>query len=1150
MIDKPIARSTRITSHLPDESQINNEAKRVQDLWDKWKRYKANAKLPHFISLRSYPDKSLVPQEELQTCLNECIRLGESIQNTNQREELEKLAREISEYIFHLYGIYPASAITPYLEKPDAKFYPYPRNSYFTGREPELNSIQNFFQQKEPSEVCIVTLSGMGGVGKSQIAIEYAYKFQEQYQGIYWLQADNSFLFLLSVEELASKLIKDACDHEDPATIARMLKNYLERESRWLLIIDNADDLSILNGYLPEKGDGCILITTRLAASEIDSVWHPILINAFSADESKLFLRNRTQEKYPSDPESANKLLDQLGRLPLALHQAGSYISENNLTFNEYLNQYNTLAEGKKLRSSPSKLSAEHTSVSTTYILALEQVAIKDPLAAELIRTCAFLNPEAIPEELFIKNPKIWTDLLTDQFYQFCSNAAHYSLIQWNATNELLSIHPVVQQVIRDELTHEQQEQYIQKVILALNAIFPKEEEINFGPRKILRNCDRLSPHCLQALEWIKEFSILDSEAASLIHKTGCYLFIRCRYDEAEEFYQEALKIRRKLFAENKEAQKELDVASSLNNLAELKEIRALYHEAEPLFDEALKIRQNRLSSSDHYLVGQSLHNLARLYFHLGRYVEAKQYYQEALEINESNLEAKKTILPKDFLKNFLARSYNDIAKLYVALAQYDEAEKYYQKALSINKKILGENNLQYASNLDNLGDVYLAQGFADQAENYYSQAFNIRISYLKGDDYNAIADSYTRLGRLYLVLEDFDKSQTYYEKVLTIRKKVFGDKHPAVANSYNNLALLYQEQRNNEKCREYYENALKIYEDNPTYQQHPSLALLYYNFAIFYHQQKKYPQAEEYYNKALELYTKMFNDTHPLAANCYYNLALLYDDKEQIDEAANCLGNLGNCEYQQSRYTEAELCYKKALELYEQLPEPPDLNLLSVLDNLALLYQEQEDYEKAEPLFRRALTLTEEISDENDLDVAYSLDNLALLYQDQEKYTQAEPLFQRSLQIKQQILDSQDLEIAGSLDNLAFLYQDMERYPEAENLLTQALELRKQISGSDDLANSLDNLAFLYQDMERYPEAEDLFKQALELRKQALEEDDPDVAYSLGNLASLYEEQENFAEAKEFLQLSLNILQKRLGARHTYIKDIKKRLEELQKKQ
>ena len=309
-----------------------------------WEKIKEDFQFPSFLQLRSY-DKKLSENEKetLFSKLKECVQLGETTNDLTDREQLQWLAREIGDYIYFLCVIYSSTTILPFIEIENFQTFhniPYPRNLYFTGRDEELDKIYSFFVGSKSNAIRSLALVGMGGIGKTQLAIEYAYRYKDQYSAIYWFQADDRDLLLYSIVELAEQRIPEQSNHDDPKTVAENLKHYLEKQSGWLLIVDNADDFSIVKEFLPKLGDGCILITTRSSPLPLDPTIHqmeisikqmeisPLLLN-----EGKLLLLRRAEQlKYTTDlnqikPEEigmAEELTKELGMLPLAIDQAGA----------------------------------------------------------------------------------------------------------------------------------------------------------------------------------------------------------------------------------------------------------------------------------------------------------------------------------------------------------------------------------------------------------------------------------------------------------------------------------------------------------------------------------------------------------------------------------------------------------------------------------------------------------------------------------------------------------------------------------------------------------------------------------------------------------------------------------------------------------
>ncbi len=201
-------------------------------------------------------------------------------------------------------------------------------------------------------------------------------------------------------------------------------------------------------------------------------------------------------------------------------------------------------------------------------------------------------------------------------------------------------------------------------------------------------------------------------------------------------------------------------------------------------------------------------------------------------------------------------------------------------------------------------------------------------------------------------------------------------------------------------------------------------------------------------------------------------------------------------------------------------------LDTVTSLNNQADLYRTQSQYIKAEILYKRALAIREQVLGPNHPDTADSLDNLAELYRTQSQYIKAEILYKRALAIREQVLGPNHPNTADSLDNLAELYRTQSQYIKAEILYKRALAIREQVLGPNhpNTADSLDNLAELYRTQSQYIKAEPLYKRALAIREQALGPNHPNTADSLNKLARLYDAQGQYAKAKPLYKKALSI--------------------------
>ena len=271
-------------------------------------------------------------------------------------------------------------------------------------------------------------------------------------------------------------------------------------------------------------------------------------------------------------------------------------------------------------------------SVATTWSLAFEHVEGANPAAIELMRFCAFLSPDAIPEELISEGaPHLGPVLQPVAADRSRLNAAlaellKYSLIRRDATTHTLTIHRLVQAVIKDEMDEETQRHWAERAVRATRQVFPFDEPPPWS------RSQRYLPHALVCEELIKQWNLTLDEAAALLNNAGCYLRNRGQYREAAPLMQDALTI-----GETRYGRDHPDTYYLLDNLALLYTDQGKYEEAEPLYQRALAIKEKVLGP-EHPDTANTLNNLAVLYYVQGKYEEAEPLYQRALAIKEKVL--------------------------------------------------------------------------------------------------------------------------------------------------------------------------------------------------------------------------------------------------------------------------------------------------------------------------------------------------------------------------------------------------------------------------------------------------------------------------------------------------------------------------------
>ncbi len=730
---------------------------------------------------------------------------------------------------------------------------PFLPNPFFTGRETELWLLSRLFL--ESTRIAIsqpISISGLGGIGKTQLALEYAHRcYPGVYRSVLWVNAADKATLSASYLSLAHLLQLPQKNEREAERIVQAIKIWLEEHTRWLLILDNADDLELARTFLPTRPRGHILLTTR---SQIVGDLATLLpVPAMSREEGLLFLLKRSGllppgtelESLASDiRREAEALVEMLAGHPLALDQAGAYIEETRspsaFATSAPLTQYRQLyqQQSRHLLKSRGSLGDRHPeSVALTFEISMKSACELHAGSADILAFCSLLHPDAIPEELLCH--EIGLDLL--HLNDVIVALRRYSLIKRDVERKVLSVHRLVQAIIRDTMESQTLRQWMTRVVQAVNTAFPEAEFEQWS------RCEQLLPHALLLATWIESEGIAEAEAAHLLRKAGTYLRERGQYERAEPLLIRALSIQEQHLGAS-----HLATVASLNNLADLYWLRGRYEQAEPLFLRALSIREQHLGA-EHPDTAKSLNNLALLYTEQGKYEQAEPLYLRALAIKEQHLGTEHPTT---------AKNLNNLGELYRLQGKYEQAEPLYLRALSIREQHLGASHPDTAKSLNNLALLYWQQGKYEQAEPLYLRALAIKEQHL-GAEHPATATGLNNLALLYTEQGKYEQAEPLYLRALAIEEQHLGASHPDTARSLNNLANLYRKQGRDAQAEPLYLRALSIREQHLG-AEHPDTASSLHRLAELYQQQGKYGQAEPLYQRALAIREKRLGEAHP----------------------------------------------------------------------------------------------------------------------------------------------------------------------------------------------------------------------------------------------------------------------------------------------
>jgi tetratricopeptide (TPR) repeat protein len=920
---------------------------------------------------------------------------------------------------------------------------PFSPNPTFTGRDAELKNLCEQLQKGGT-----VAVHGLGGVGKTQLAVEYAWKHLSDFEAVLWVKADRPETLEASLSAFAYLLGLPEANEREQAIQIKAILGWLRAHERWLLIADNADTelaaRAVRDRFSPNLR-GTVLVTSRLSRWPVNMPHLPLDLLLPKDAVSFLLERVAKEGHNAGDETAARSLANELGHLPLALEQAAAFIIEMRWSFDKYREQLRE-ARPELLNYQAEGGTRYPASIAKTWSITLDQLS---PLARTLLQIAAWYARGTIPRDVFLADQRVFSEALDESFNvspitieRVLGELDRFSLVR--LTSETVSVHRLLQAVEQDSLGEGESKRCLAGACRLFNAFAPESPDDVSTWKTWLS----LSQHAETLIEHTKRHSVDEKSVAFLANQFGVFLKTRGVYAEAEPLYKRALEIWEKALGPEHP-----EMATGLINLAALYRAQGRYAEAEPLYKQALEILVKALRP-EHFKVATGIAGLAGLYHEQGRYAEAEPLFKRALEIRKKALPAEHPDV---------ATSVNDLATLYDEQGRYAEAEPLYKLALEIQKKALPAEHPDMATNLNNLAELYHNQGRYAEAKPLYKQALEIREKAL-GPEHPKVATSLNNQAAFYCNQGQYAEAKPLFERALGIRIKALGPEHPNVAQSLNNLAALYYNQGQHAEAEPLYKRALKIREKvlGP---EHPDVAQSLNNLAELYKTQDQYAEAEPLYKRALEIWQKALGSEHPEVATGLNNLAELYRA--------------------QGRYAEAEPLYKRALEIREKVLGPKHPVVATNLNNLALLYDDQGQYGNAEPPLRRVLEIWEEALGPEHPDVAESLDDLAACYYKQGQYPKAESLAHRVLESREKTLGPEHPKVAESLNNLAAVYRAQRKYAKAEPLYKRALDIGEKAFGSEHpvVATSLEYYAFLLRNMGRSEDAQPLEARARAIR-------------------------------------------------------------------
>ncbi|KAF7122933.1 hypothetical protein CNMCM5793_001109 [Aspergillus hiratsukae] len=713
----------------------------------------------------------------------------------------------------------------PASERPETP--PSPLSTVPFRRDPdfvERGTLLDRIHEKCLEPASRIAVVGLGGVGKSQLAIEYSHRVREYSPGtwVFWIHASNAARFEQGFREIADRL-KITGRRDPKANIYKLVHDWLQdgRKGRWVLILDNVDDDHFLRqgpfnsqdlaerdkdrsldrplwAYVPQSTHGSFIMTTRNRAVALRMVEERDIITVHPMDKIHARILFEAKLGVPENPSNIMELIAALEYMPLAIVQAASYIRERapRSSVKQYLQQlessdYRKLSlleyeEGQLRRDWEAK-----NSIIRTWQISFDHILQKRPSAANLLALMSFFDRQGIhqcvlqdfsqsessnsdqegPSEavdnrkMDSANSLVRSDV-EDRFEEDIRILRNFSFISVNADALSFQMHRLVQLAMQKWLeAHGQIERWKLSFIRNLAREFPAGEFEDWP------KCQQLYPHAKLALS--EQLDTEDS-LALLLHKVASYAWRTGNMNEAEEMAVKALKLTEKLFGTES-----FETLDSFNLLGMILEIQEKYEEALSMHRRAVHGFE-KLLGTDHHCTLRSLNNLGSVLRNRGEHEEAETMLRKALTGSEK-------ILGLDHLTTLLC--IGNLGTVLTLHGRHMEAEVLYRKALSGLAKTCGNDHPFTLTSVRNLAWVLKLQGRFEEAERLYRKA-------LAGYDKMSGVDHLNKLlttrdiGSMLVEQGKYQEAEVIYRKVLEGFEKRLRANHPLTLGTMSNLGI------------------------------------------------------------------------------------------------------------------------------------------------------------------------------------------------------------------------------------------------------------------------------------------------------------------------------------------------------------------------
>ncbi|KAJ7020934.1 hypothetical protein C8F04DRAFT_1196059 [Mycena alexandri] len=975
-----------------------------------------------------------------------------------------------------------------------------PPSRIFQGRQIILAKMHKFFTPNSGKQL-IYVLHGLGGAGKTQIALKFIQESSARFLDIFLLDASTLDTINTGLKNIAvSKFVGDSA--EDTLTWLQ------SKHGGWLLFFDNADDPKInLNKFFPQCNHGNIIITSRNPGLRAYGT-HSLVSDMEDKDAITLLLQSAAKEGSEENVQAAAVIVkvrelrviqqfliveQELFHLPLAIVQAGSFILQS-----EDIAGYLTLYQENRARLLSEKAVQSHDhyawTVYTTWQISFDRLR---PIAATLLQLCSFLHYSGISEDMFSNASKysfpVWLPAKEElqeplqflssfldptgewsslRFSEVTNEIKSYSLITFDAATKMFSIHPLVHAWSRNTLVDEAASRLCISSLLGMSIAEIPDHDITLASLRLMPHLGALSP--------------FNAGRGAGFGAAFLYIYLSVRkLQEAQDLIEQVFDKYNLIFGEQHPATLEI-----MQRLGHTYSCLGEYKKAKELEVTVLE-KRSKLLGEDHLDTLRAREHLARTHSDLGDFENAK-------ELQVTVLEKSIRLLGRDHPEALM--SMGRLAWIHSKLGDFENAKELRVTVLEKRTALLGQDHPDTLTAMGNLARSHSELGDSEKAKELEVVVLEKRTKLL-GEDH---PDTLLAMGNLAIThseLGDLEKAKELEVVVLEKRIKLLGAHHPQTLMAMGNLASIHSKLGDFEKAKEFevtvLEKRIKLLGED-----HPDTLLAMGNLARTHSELGEFEKAKEVEVTVLEKRIKLLGEDHPATLLAMGNLARTHSKLRDFEKA---------------KEVEVTVLENRIKLLGEDHPQT-----LMAMRNLASTHSELGDFEKAKKLKVTGLKKWIALLGQDHPDTLIAMGDLATTHSKLGDFEKAKELEVAVLEKRTKLLGEDHPDTLLTMGNLATTHSELGDFEKAKELEVAVLEKRIKLLGEDhpQTLMAMGNLAITHSTLGDFEKAKELEVTVLEKRRQLWGDQHPDTVGAMQNLAIMYRVLDKLTEAEELEQL------------------------------